>query len=152
MPVIVSESDFNIAEEYERLRASTDNTPGAIVQFVGLVRDFNQDGEVQTLELEHYAGMTEAVIGDICTQAQQRWNISEPTVIHRVGKLQPTDQIVLVAIASSHRADAFAACEFVMDQLKTNATFWKKEKRSGHTDDWLAMKDSDRQRAQRWEK
>jgi len=149
LPVIVSESDFNIAEEYERLRAGT---PGAIVQFIGLVRDFNQGTEVQTLELQHYAGMTEAVIEDICTQAQQRWNISEPTVIHRVGKLQPTDQIVFVAVASDHRADAFSACEFVMDQLKTNATFWKKEKGSDNTNAWLAMKDSDCQRAQRWEK
>lgn len=155
MPVLVTETDFDISQEYERSRARALSTPGAIVQFVGLVRDFNQDKNVHALELQHYAGMTESVIEDICQEAQQRWEVAEPTVIHRIGKLQPKDQIVLVSVASDHRADAFAACEFIMDQLKTKATFWKKEMRAedaGDSETWLEMKESDRNRAARWMK
>lgn len=155
MPVLVTESDFDLAAEYRNSLDRAKDTPGALVQFVGLVRDFNQGDGVATLELQHYPGMTESVIEDICVQATQRWKIDEPTVIHRFGRLQPKDQIVLVSVTSAHRADAFAACEFIMDQLKTKATFWKKEqpnKDAKNSEHWLEMKESDRQRAQRWDK
>ena len=162
MPVLITESDFNLGEEYQKCIERSPDTPGAVVQFIGLVRDFNQDSHVEHLVLEHYPGMTESVITDICHRAMQRWHISEPTVIHRVGALKPKDQIVLVSVTSAHRADAFSACEFIMDQLKTHATFWKKEKHRTNTKDsdnkdvadsehWLEMKESDRQRAQRWD-
>ena len=154
MSVSVTESDFNLGEEYQKTLDRSPELPGAVVQFVGLVRDFNQDTEVVSLELQHYSGMTESVIEDICNDARRRWSISEPSVIHRVGKLKPRDQIVLVSVASAHRSAAFSACEFIMDQLKTKATFWKKETRrqdGKNSCRWLAMKDSDNQRAKRWD-
>ena len=167
MAVRVSEADFDLAGEYQHLREKAGNGCGAIVQFVGLVRDFNtlistddatQDARkanVITLELEHYAGMTESVIDAICTDAQSRWDIAEPSVIHRVGRLAPGDQIVMVSVASAHRAHAFSACEFIMDQLKTNAPFWKKERHldaNTESTTWLSMKDNDKARARRWDK
>ena len=161
MSVWVTETDFQLNDEYEQMRSAS-NGIGAVVQFVGLVRDFNHAGDPQassnvaTLELQHYPGMTEQVINEICTDATTRWDIVEPRVIHRVGKLTPGDQIVLVSVGSAHRANAFAACEFIMDQLKTKATFWKKELRSPENapsqlqSEWLSMKESDKQRAERW--
>lgn len=148
----VQEQDFNLQEEYDGLRT---RGAGAIVTFTGLVREFNSvndaGGPVDALYLEHYPGMTERLLGEITEQACQRWNIMDITVIHRVGKLLPGDQIVLVAVSASHREGAFAAADFVMDYLKTRATFWKKTI-SGDKAQWIDMKDSDRAAAGRWHK
>jgi len=115
---------------------------GAVASFVGLVRDV-------AMTLEHYPGMTENAIAKIVEAARSQWQIMDCTVIHRYGDLQPNDQIVLVAVASSHRADAFAACQFIMDYLKTQAPFWKKEH---HADGarWVEARESDDQAAERW--
>lgn len=149
----IQPDDFDVAAEYDRLRHGAGRS-GAIVTFTGLVRDFNSgddNASVQTLTLQHYPGMTEKLLGDIVTEAQQRWQIDDVTVIHRVGTLRPGDQIVLVAVASGHRREAFEAAEFLMDYLKTRATLWKKVG-TGESEQWLAMKDSDRRAAERWRK
>jgi molybdopterin synthase catalytic subunit len=100
---------------------------GAVVNFVGTVRDINDGASVAELELEHYPGMTERALADIVEQACARWPLYGALVIHRIGPMQPLDQIVLVAASAAHRGEAFAACEFIMDYLKTEAPFWKKE-------------------------
>ena len=145
----ISTSDFDVTEELGRLRAVRSDI-GAIASFVGLVRDLNDARDVAAMELEHYPGMTEHAIAKIVEQAQSRWQLLGVTVVHRVGKLFPTDQIVLVAVSSQHRGDAFAACEFIMDFLKTQATIWKKET----TPDgalWVAARQSDDSAADRWQ-
>jgi molybdopterin synthase catalytic subunit len=145
----ISTSDFDVTEELGRLRAGRSDI-GAIASFVGLVRDLNDAHDVAAMELEHYPGMTEHAIAKIVKQARSRWQLLGTTVVHRVGKLFPTDQIVLVAVASQHRGDAFAACEFIMDFLKTQATIWKKET----TPDgalWVATRQSDDSAANRWQ-
>lgn len=142
----IQEEDFDIATEYAALLKSANNT-GAIVTFVGLVRDTEQG--LKHMLLEHYPGMTENVIQQIIDTAAQRWNIDEPRVIHRVGELQPTEQIVFVGVSSTHRSDAYAACEYLMDQLKTRATLWKKEVTTDG-EQWLDSKPSDIKRASRW--
>ena len=147
--VLVSESDFNVGEEYQKLCVDLPGA-GAVVTFVGRVRDLNEGNEIATLELQHYPGMTETLIQEIIDQAKERWNIDRTRVIHRVGPLQPADQIVFVGVASAHRKEAFAAAEFIMDYLKTKATFWKKES-SGSDAKWLEMKDSDRAATERWQ-
>lgn len=146
----IQTEDFNIANCYEHLRRHNPQA-GAIVFFTGLVRDFNlqKDCAIQQLTLQHYPGMTERIIEQICLAAQQRWDIYEPMVVHRVGALKGHEHIVFVGVASAHRADAYAANEFIMDQLKTQAPFWKKEKDS-QGEQWLDMKAEDKQRAQRW--
>lgn len=122
---------------------------GALVSFVGLVRDVNDDAAVTGLYLQHYPGMTETALQQILEQAEQRWSLMSMQITHRVGAMQPNDIIVVVAVTSAHRGEAFAACEFVMDYLKTRAPFWKKETRTDG-DRWLDSRDSDQQRAQRW--
>ena len=153
--VLVTESDFDIAEQYQKL-CSGQSKIGAVVTFVGLVRDLNDGDEVTSLELQHYSGMTESLIQDILSEAQQRWQIERAQVIHRVGPLKPSDQIVYIGVASAHRKDAFAAAEFIMDYLKTKATFWKKESgkdQSGQDkSQWLSMKDSDKTASNKWQK
>jgi len=144
----VQSTDFDVGDELRAVRAGNPKI-GAIASFVGLVRDNNDGSGVSTLTLEHYSGMTEKALAAIVGQAQARWEIIGCTVIHRVGELQPTDQIVLVIVASGHRGDAFAACEFIMDYLKTEAPFWKKESTpSGER--WVEARDSDETAAQRW--
>ncbi len=124
---------------------------GAVVSFLGLMRDFSDGQTVERMLLEHYPGMTEKAIEAIVAEARQRWEISRVQVVHRVGVLEPQDPIVLVAVASAHRGDAFAACEFVIDYLKNRATFWKKESTpSGER--WVAARASDRQAEQRWQR
>jgi len=122
----VQTEDFDLSREIERLREG-DGRVGAVVSFVGTVRDLNEGATVSEMELEHYPGMTEKALEDIVAQARSRWALFGVLVLHRVGPLQPLDQIVLVACASAHRGEAFAACEFIMDYLKTDAPFWKKE-------------------------
>ena len=148
--VRVQEEDFSLQAEYDRLRTIA---TGAIVTFSGLVRDFNgpglPSGEVSALHLQHYPGMTERLLRQIVDEACERWPVHGVTVIHRVGTLEPGEQIVLVAVSSSHRESAFCAAEFLMDYLKTRATFWKKSLSSAG-EEWLEMKDSDRDAAARW--
>ena len=122
----IQEKDFDISAEIRALRKG-DPRVGAVVTFLGTVRDMNDGSKVKGMTLEHYPGMTEKALQEILDQAQSRWDIYQTLVIHRVGPLLPEDQIVLVAVTSAHRGEAFAACEFIMDYLKTAAPFWKKE-------------------------
>jgi molybdopterin synthase catalytic subunit len=126
MPIRIQEYDFDVSAEIMALRKG-DPRVGAIVTFLGTVRDMNDGSQVKGMTLEHYPGMTEKALEEIITQAKSRWDIYNTLVIHRVGPLLPEDQIVLVAVTSAHRGEAFAACEFIMDYLKTAAPFWKKE-------------------------
>ena len=122
----IQEKDFDISAEITALRKG-DPRVGAVVTFLGAVRDMNDGSQVKGMTLEHYPGMTEKALQEILDQAKTRWDIYQTLVIHRVGPLLPEDQIVLVAVTSAHRGEAFAACEFIMDFLKTAAPFWKKE-------------------------
>jgi molybdopterin synthase catalytic subunit len=126
MAIRVQTQDFDVGAELAQLRAG-DARVGAVASFIGTVRDMNDGSGVSEMELEHYPGMTEKALEDIVAQAKARWDIFDALIIHRVGPLRPLDQIVLVAVTSAHRGEAFAACEFMMDFLKTQAPFWKKE-------------------------
>jgi molybdopterin synthase catalytic subunit len=146
--VRIQREDFDVARELERLRGG-DARVGAIVSFVGLVRDVNEASEVRTMTLEHYPGMTEKALAQIVEEASSRWDIIDALVIHRVGELRPGDQIVLAAVAGAHRGQAFAACEFIMDYLKTRAPFWKKEQTPAG-ERWVEARLSDDEKASRW--
>jgi len=146
----IQTDDFDLAQEYQLLRELS-LTVGAVVTFTGLVRDFEGEGSIESLSLEHYPGMTESLLEEIVCQAQERWSLIGSTVIHRVGELLPTDQIVFVGVASQHRADAFEAAQFLMDYLKSKATFWKKVSQGGEQQ-WIESKDSDAAAANRWDK
>jgi molybdopterin synthase catalytic subunit len=122
----IQEADFDVSAELAALRKG-DPRVGAVVTFLGAVRDMNDGSQVKGMTLEHYAGMTEKALEEIISQAKARWDIYNTLVIHRIGPLLPEDQIVMVAVTSAHRGEAFAACEFIMDYLKTAAPFWKKE-------------------------
>lgn len=148
MSVRVQTADFDVAREIALLRAG-DPRVGAVASFIGIVRDVNDDATVRTLTLEHYPGMTEKALQRIVDEARQRWSIYDAVVIHRIGELAPTDQIVLVAVSSAHRGDAFAACEFIMDYLKTQAPFWKKE-RTPDGERWVEARTGDAAAAARW--
>jgi molybdopterin synthase catalytic subunit len=149
MTVRVQREDFDVGAEIAGLRAGNPKI-GAVASFIGVVRDLSEGAEVATMALEHYPGMTERALAAIVDEAQARWDLYDVLVIHRVGELRPTDQIVLVVATSAHRGDAFAACEFVMDYLKTQAPFWKKETTPGGTR-WVDARDSDEAARQRWE-
>lgn len=146
--ISVQSDDFDMALEYQRLCQQSSEV-GAVVCFVGLVRELEGDSPINSLTLEHYPGMTERLLQEVVNQAAERWQLSAASVIHRVGKLLPSDQIVLVAVASQHRADAFAAAQFIMDYLKTKATLWKKVDQQGQQH-WVEGKDTDRIAAERW--
>ncbi|HSR01646.1 MAG TPA: molybdopterin synthase catalytic subunit MoaE [Methylophilaceae bacterium] len=148
MSVRVQVEDFDLAAELAVLRSSKADI-GAIVSFIGMVRDINDGDVIKTLTLEHYPGMTEKSLFAIEKEANSRWHISQSLIIHRVGTLKPQDQIVLVAVTSPHRAEAFAACEFIMDYLKTKAPFWKKEK-TNYSERWVEAKSSDEEAQARW--
>ena len=126
MSIRIQEKDFDVSAEIAALLKG-DPRVGAVVTFLGTVRDMNDGSQVKGMTLEHYPGMTEKALQEILDQAKVRWNIYQTLVIHRVGPLLPEDQIVLVVVTSAHRGEAFAACEFIMDYLKTAAPFWKKE-------------------------
>ena len=126
MAVRIQQADFDAGREIAQLRAGNPQV-GAVASFIGVVRDVNDGAAVAGMTLEHYPGMTEKAIEAIVTEAKGRWQVYDALVIHRIGALAPLDQIVLVAVTSAHRGDAFAACEFIMDYLKTQAPFWKKE-------------------------
>ena len=140
MKVSVQKEDFDLGAEVKAISANP--KIGAVATFTGLVRDV-------AMTLEHYQGMTERAIAQIVEQARSRWQVMDCTVIHRYGKLRPNDQIVLVAVASAHRGDAFAACEFIMDYLKTQAPFWKKEQGADGAR-WVEAKATDDKAAERW--
>lgn len=145
--VAVQNDDFCVASEYNELRQHA--SCGAVVTFSGLVRELS-DNTLHSMTLEHYPGMTEQALIAIAEQARQRWQLGAVYIIHRVGTLKPHQQIVFVGIASAHRADAFAACEFIMDYLKNRAPFWKKE-HTAQGDYWVEAKASDKQALARWE-
>lgn len=149
MTVRVQIDDFDVGAELNAMRLSNPNI-GAVVSFIGQVRDLNDGENVTAMNLEHYPSMTEKSLEGILAQAKKRWAIEDALIVHRVGELKPLDQIVLVLVASAHRKDAFAACEFMMDFLKTEAPFWKKEQTpSGER--WVEAKDSDDQAKSRWQ-
>lgn len=148
MSISVQTEDFDLGAELLTLRRGKPGI-GAIVSFVGTVRDMNEGSSVAEMELEHYPGMTEKSLHDIVGQAQGRWNLMGVRVIHRVGPLKPQDQIVLVIVASPHRGEAFAACEFIMDYLKTEAPFWKKEQ-TPEGARWVDARASDDEALAKW--
>ncbi|HNG14940.1 molybdenum cofactor biosynthesis protein MoaE [Accumulibacter sp.] len=148
MQVRVQENDFEVATELAAIRRNRPQI-GAIACFVGLVRDISEHSEVSELTLEHYPGMTEKALQVIVDQAAQRWPIIDARVVHRVGRLRPSDQIVLVAVATEHRGDAFAACEFIIDDLKTRAPFWKREVTPSGAR-WVEARQADEQASERW--
>ena len=149
MAVRVQHEDFDVGAEVARLRAGNPRI-GAVASFVGVVRDLNDGADVATMTLEHYPGMTEKALAAIVEQARARWDLYDVLVVHRIGELKPADQIVLVLVTSAHRGDAFAACEFVMDYLKTEAPFWKKETTPEGTR-WVDARDSDDVARGRWD-
>ncbi len=146
--ITITETDFSVAGEYDKLRDDA-RTAGAIVTFTGLVRDITDEKAVSKLTLQHYPGMTEKLLDGIIKDASERWAIDAVRVVHRVGELQPTDQIVFVGVAAKHRGDAFEACTFIMDYLKVKATIWKKESRP-EGEFWLGERDADQQALERW--
>ena len=148
MTVRVQTEDFDVGFEISQLRTARKDT-GAVVSFVGQVRDLSEGDVVSALTLEHYPGMTEKSLVRIIEQAKSRWDIFDALIIHRVGTLKPTDQIVFVAVTGAHRGEAFKACEFIMDCLKTEAPFWKKEAtQTGER--WVEAKQADDTARERW--
>jgi molybdopterin synthase catalytic subunit len=144
----VQTGDFDIAAELAAMRSNP--AIGAVASFIGLVRDMNDGAGVSTLTLEHYPAMTEKALAGIVAEARQRWEILDSVLIHRVGTLQPSEQIVLVMVASAHRGHAFEACEFIMDFLKTRAPFWKKEV-TPDGERWVESRSSDEAAVSRWQ-
>jgi molybdopterin synthase catalytic subunit len=140
MKISVQREEFDVGLEIKKI--SGDKAIGAVASFIGQVRDV-------AMTLEHYPGMTEKALAAIVDEAKGRWQVIDCTVIHRYGELKPTDPIVLVVVASAHRGDAFAACEFLMDYLKTQAPFWKKEQ-TPEGARWVEAKTSDDKAADRW--
>jgi molybdopterin synthase catalytic subunit len=148
MTVRVQREDFDVGREIAQLRAAAQRV-GAVASFVGIVRDLNEASDIRTLTLEHYPGMTEKALDGIVAEAKRRWDLCDALVIHRIGELKPSDQIVLVAVTSAHRGEAFAACQFIMDYLKTRAPFWKKELTPAG-ERWVEARASDDEAAARW--
>ncbi len=151
--VSIQTADFDVAAEIALLRQN-DHRVGAVCSFIGTVRDRNQTatdpaGSVQSMELEHYPGMTEKAIEEMMDEAHRRFDIFGTRVIHRIGLLQPPDQIVLVAVTSAHRGESFKACEFLMDYLKTQAPFWKKEQTAAGAQ-WVDARVTDDEALARW--
>ena len=141
---------FDPAAEQDAVRTGNPRI-GALVAFVGLMRDLNEDDTVSGMYLEHYPGMTEKALEAIVVEAEERWNLEAVRVVHRVGDLRPEDPIVLVAVASRHRGEAFRACEFIIDYLKTRAPFWKKEQ-TAEGERWVDARHSDSEAEVRWRK
>lgn len=147
----IQHADFSIEQEYQKLRERQGDKVGAICTFTGLVRDFGDRDDVTGIFLEHYPGMTESSLQNIVDQANAKWQLHDVSIIHRIGNLDLKAQIVFVGVSSNHRGDAFAACEFIMDYLKVDAPFWKKE-RCLDSEQWVEAKQSDKKRAQQWHK
>jgi molybdopterin synthase catalytic subunit len=148
MSVLIQEDDFDLAAELTALRSGNSKV-GAMVSFVGLVRDFSHNETIESIFLEYYPGMTEKALNKIIAEATERWSLIKVRVIHRIGQLFANDQIVLVATKALHRGEAFAGCEFIIDYLKTAAPFWKKEQTSEGSQ-WLETRDTDVKRMEHW--
>ena len=148
MIIRVQHEDFDSVALQRELTAGRSDI-GAIATFIGLVRDLEGD-PLQQMTLEHYPGMTEKALEGIAMRASERWQVNDLAIIHRIGALKPADQIVLVMVASAHRGDAFSACEFIMDYLKTEAPFWKKEA-SGQGEKWVEARQSDKLAQEKWD-
>lgn len=152
--ITIQQDDFDFSKEYADLKQASPKS-GAIVMFVGLVRDFSEDHTINKMTLEHYSGMTENALQKIIDQANERWPLEGVRIIHRVGDLYAQDQIVLVGVSSAHRIAAFEASQFIMDILKTEAPFWKKESTTnekGEEDQrWVDAKANDNQQAEKWD-
>ncbi|MAZ45786.1 MAG: molybdenum cofactor biosynthesis protein MoaE [Gammaproteobacteria bacterium] len=148
--VKTQEQNFDVGKELLNLRARQQNQFGAVVSFVGLVRDSSNSKDLIALEIEHYPDMTESSIVEIVRKAENRWDILDVLVIHRVGRLYPSEEIVLVQVASPHREKAFECCEFIMDYLKTDAIFWKREITTTGSY-YVESSDSDTRRKDRWD-
>ena len=146
--VRVQEAPFDAGLEIRALTEGRHDV-GAVATFIGCVRDLNEGARVTRMRLEHYPGMTERALEEICAEAARRWNLLDTRVVHRVGALDPGEAIVLVAVSSAHRGEAFAACEFIMDYLKTRAPFWKRETTPDGAR-WVDARDSDDSAAERW--
>lgn len=146
--IAIQQADFDIGAEYQRLVQAAPNA-GGIVLFAGRVREFSEQKNINALFVEHYPGMTERVFSEIADEASQRWPLLSVTIIHRVGTLLAGDNIVLVGVASEHRAAAFEAAQYIMDLLKSRATLWKKEIQPD-TEYWVTAKASDEVAANRW--
>lgn len=144
----IQEADFDHSELYNGLR-SANTPPGAVVTFTGLVRDFSSHGDVQAIYLEHYPAMTEKTLHKIAVTAQERWQLENIVIVHRVGKITAREQIVFVGVASLHRKEAFQACEYIMDYLKNDAPFWKKEI-TPTQELWVESKRSDSEALDKW--
>ena len=140
---------WQLLVDYKKNQLQNDSKIGASSIFLGTMRDFNDDEDIKSMELEHYPGMTEKEVSKIIDEADERWDIIAATVIHRIGHLAPGDEIVFVGVSSQHRSDAFQACEFIMDYLKTKATIWKKET-IVEGERWLKARQSDIDVANRW--
>jgi molybdopterin synthase catalytic subunit len=147
--ITIRHEDFDVGAEWQGLRARLGGSAGAMAAFCGVVRDQFGADAIDTLELEHYPGMTERSIERILADAGSRWTLDACVVIHRVGPLRPADQIVLVMIAARHRGEALAACQFVIDLLKTDAVFWKRERSQSRTR-WVDSSQADHERAAEW--
>ncbi len=149
MPIVrVQAEPFDAGREIAALTDGRRDV-GAVATFVGLVRDLSEGDAVSRMTLEHYPGMTEKALEEICAEASRRWDVLDMRIVHRVGTLEPGDAIVLVAVSSAHRGEAFAACEFLMDYLKTRAPFWKKEATPAG-ERWVEARGSDEEAAARW--
>jgi molybdopterin synthase catalytic subunit len=146
--VRVQQEDFDSGRELDAMTRGRADV-GALASFVGLVRDRNDGARVSGMTLEHYPGMTEKALEDICAQAMSKWDLIDTLVIHRIGTLEPGDRIVLVGVTSAHRGEAFAACEFIMDYLKTRAPFWKREE-TPQGARWVEARSTDDAAAERW--
>ncbi|GAA5235926.1 molybdenum cofactor biosynthesis protein MoaE [Verticiella sediminum] len=149
--ILVQQADFDAGALQARLRAASAGAAGALVTFTGYVRDFAPDEPTETLYLEHYPGMCERVLRELGESARERWGLSAYAIVHRVGALARADQIVFVGAACPHRGNAFRACEFMIDALKTRAPFWKREELASGRQFWVEQKDADRERTAGWQ-
>jgi molybdopterin synthase catalytic subunit len=149
--VIVQPEDFDAAQLLAALHARTAGRAGAVVNFIGTVRDYAEDAATESLFLDHYPGMCEREIKAMCATARRRWHILDSTVVHRVGELHVGEQIVFVAVASAHRGDAFRACEYIIDALKTRAPFWKRETLRSGEQFWVRQHEDDVRKTSQWD-
>lgn len=147
--ICIQKEDFDIGKEYSNLTGD-DKSAGAVVFFVGRVRDFNDGKNIAALSLEHYPGMTEKILEQLLEDAKQRWQLVAARIVHRIGELQLGDQIVFVGVTSTHRECAFQAAEFLMDFLKVSAPFWKKELNQDGEASWVEAKSKDGELVKRW--
>lgn len=148
--ILVQHADFDPGALQAQLRAASAGDAGALVTFTGYVRDFSTEDATRVLYLEHYPGMCESVLSELGETARERWALSSYAIVHRVGRLERAEQIVFVGAASAHRGDAFRACEFMIDALKTRAPFWKREELASGRSFWVEQRDSDAERTQDW--